>query len=79
MHLTPLRIMILKNWREFHPTMYQQFVQENRLDQELEATETQMSNLLHQLTVVEKMEYQAAMEIVIDQFLLPEDESSSKK
>jgi hypothetical protein len=77
MRLTPLRNLILTNWREYHPTMYAQFQAQNRLEQELETTEKAMSDLLHQLVVIQKMDYQAAMELVREQFLLPEEDSST--
>ena len=73
--------IILTHWKNYHPKMVAEFQQENRLEAELEATAQQCTDLHYQLTVVQKMGYQEAWEIVTEQFLLPEEpeeeESSS--
>jgi hypothetical protein len=56
--------------------MVAQLRQENRLEQELEATVKQFNDLMYRLVIEQKMDYAAAWEIAIDQFLLPEEESS---
>src|SRR5579885_2748604 len=79
MKMTPLHNRILQHWRDYQPTMYTQFVTENRLEEELEKTAEQVSDLHYHLVIEEKMDYQAAWEIVQDQFFQAEEESSSKK
>lgn len=73
--------IILKHWQNYHPRMVELFRQENRLEAELEATAQQATDLHYQLMVIQKMGYQEAWEIVVEQFLLPEEpeeeESSS--
>jgi len=73
--------IILTHWQKYHPKMVAQFQQENRLEEELERTAQQATDLHFQLRVVQKMGYQEAWEIVVEQFLLPEEpeeeESSS--
>lgn len=69
--------IILTHWQNHHPKKVEQFQKENRLEAELEATVEQFSDLMYELTVVKKMGYQEAWEIAVNQFLLPEEESSS--
>jgi len=69
--------LILTHWQRYHPTMLAQFQRENRLEAELEATAQQFADLMYELVAVRKMQYHAAWEIAIDQFLLPEEEESS--
>ena len=69
--------IVLTHWQNYHPTMVAQFRQENRLEAELEATAQQFADLMYELVAVKKMEYQAAWEMAVEQFLLPEEEESS--
>lgn len=73
--------IILSHWRKYRPKMVAQLQKENRLEAELEATAQQATDLHYHLTVVQKMGYSEAREIVVEQFLLPEEpeeeESSS--
>jgi hypothetical protein len=69
--------IILAHWQNYHPKMLAQFRQEGRLKAELEATAQQFSDLVYELTAVKKMDYRAAWEMAIAQFLLPEEEESS--
>jgi len=72
-----LTSLIFTHWRNYRPKMLAQFRAENRLNMELEAAAQGFADLLYELTVVQKMSYQAAWEIAIEQFLLPEEEELS--
>jgi hypothetical protein len=76
-NMDKLSRLILAHWQHYQPEMVAQFQQENRLEAELEATAEQFSDLMHELTAVKKMNYYAAWEIAIEQFLLPEEDESS--
>ncbi len=73
--MQPLQNLILKHWQQHHPRMLAQFQRENRLEEEVTKTAQQFDDLMYRLVIEQKMDYQAAWEIAIDQFLLPEDES----
>ena len=52
-------------------------LQENLLEQALEDTAEQFSDLLYDLISVRKMEHHAAWELAIEQTLLPEESTSA--
>ncbi len=66
--------LILTHWQQYHPRMLAELQRENRLETELAQTVKDFDDLLYDLVVVKKMQYQSAWEIAIDQFLLPEEE-----
>jgi hypothetical protein len=72
-----LSSLILEHWSRYHPRMLAQLRQEKRLEQVLEETAQQFSDLLYDLVSVKKMEYHQAWELAIQQFLLPEESSLS--
>jgi hypothetical protein len=74
-----LSSLVLAHWQRYHPKMLRQLQQENRLEQELEKTAQEFSDLLFNLISVKKMEYHQAWEIAIDQILLPEESSSTSQ
>jgi hypothetical protein len=57
--------------------MLEQLRKENRLQSALEYTAEQFSNLLYELVSVRKMEYHQAWELAVNEFLLPEESSST--
>jgi hypothetical protein len=69
--------LILEHWSRYHPSMLAQLKREGRLDRELEKTAQQFADLLYDLTSVKKMEYTQAWELAVNQFLLPEEPSST--
>lgn len=69
--------LILKHWCRYHPSMVEELRRENRLEAALAETTDQFSELLYQLLSVRKMEYHQAWEIAAEQFLLPEESSST--
>jgi hypothetical protein len=72
-----LRNLLLTHWKTYHPTMYKELVQENRLDAMLDAAAVQFDDLMYQLVVEQQMDYTAAWEMAAEQFLLPEEASDS--
>src|SRR5204862_3475978 len=75
--MNELRSLVLTHWQNYHPTMLAELEKENRLEETLKVTEEQIIDLMYELEVVNKMDRTAAWEIVLDQFFLPEEESSS--
>jgi hypothetical protein len=74
-----LSSLILDHWERYHPSMLVQLKRENRLEKVLEETAEQFTDLLYQLVSVQKIEYHQAWEIAVDQFLLPEESSSTSQ
>src|SRR5438270_9786595 len=68
------RNLLLTHWQTYRPTMYQEMVQTNTLEAMLDAAALQLDDLLYNLVIVHQMEYAAAWEIALEQFLLPEEE-----
>ena len=69
--------LVLTHWSLYHPSRLARLKQENRLEAELEQTAQQFADLMYELVSVRKMEYNQAWELAIDQFLLPEESSST--
>jgi hypothetical protein len=61
--LTPLGHQILEHWKRHRPAMVQTLIQANQLHQAIFAAQELTGNLLYDLTVVQKMDYQPAWEI----------------
>jgi hypothetical protein len=72
-----LSSLVLAHWSRYQPKMLRQLRQENRLPQALEATAQQMADLLYDLTMVKKMEHHQAWEMMLNEFLLPGESSST--
>ena len=72
-----LSSLILAHWNRYQPSMLVLLQREGRLQQELEETAEQVSDLMYELVSVRKMEYHRAWEIAVEQFLLPEESSST--
>jgi len=70
-----LRNLLLTHWQTYHPTMYQELVQTNTLEAHLNAIAEQWCDLMYDLVTVKGMDYAAAREIAVNQFLLPEEGS----
>jgi hypothetical protein len=73
-----LSSLILEHWSRYHPSMLEELRSQNRLQQELEATAERFTDLMYDLVSVRKMEYHRAWELAIQEFLLPEESSSTK-
>ena len=70
-----LRNVLLTHWKTYHPTMYRELVQANMLEAHLNAIAEQWCDLMYDLVTVKGMDYAAAREIAVNQFLLPEEGS----
>jgi hypothetical protein len=69
-----LRSLLLTHWKTYHPTMYQELVREGTLEAHLKAIAEQWCDLMYDLVTVKGMDYAAAREIAVNQFLLPEED-----
>jgi hypothetical protein len=64
-------------WSRYHPKMLLQLQRDNWLQQTLEETAQQFTDLLYEMVSVRKMEYHQAWEIAMSEILLPEESSST--
>ncbi len=73
--LTPLGHQILEHWKSHRPSMVQKLIQADRLYQAVFAAQELTGNLLYDLTVIQKMDYQPAWEIATKEWaFLPDEE-----
>jgi len=73
--LTPLGQKILEHWRRHRPTMVETLTRENHLQQAVFAAQELTGDLLYELMVVQKMDYQFAWEIATREWaFLPDEE-----
>ena len=73
--LTPLGHQVLEHWRRHRPTMVGNLDKGNQLQQAIFAAQELTGNLLYELTVVQKMDYQPAWEIATREWaFLPDEE-----
>jgi hypothetical protein len=73
--LTPLGHLILEHWRRYRPMMVEKLDQGNQLQQAVFAAQELTGDLLYELTVVQKMDYQFAWEIATKEWaFLPDEE-----
>jgi hypothetical protein len=73
--LTPLGNQILEHWRRHRPMMVKELDKGNHLQQAIFAAQELTGNLLYELTVVQKMDYQPAWEIATREWaFLPDEE-----
>jgi len=77
--LTPLGQQILEHWKRHRPAMVRKLIQENQLQQAIYAAQELTGNLLYDLTVVQKMNYQPAWEIATREWaFLPDEEDQPR-
>ena len=72
--LTPLGHQILEHWKSHRPAMVQRLIQANQLQQAVFAAQELTGNLLYELTVLQKMDYQAAWDIATKEWAFIPDE-----
>src|ERR1700751_5526081 len=72
--LTPLGHQILQHWRGHRPKMVEGLERRSYLQQAVYAAQELTSNLLYELTVVQKMEYHRAWEIATREWAFLPDE-----
>jgi hypothetical protein len=65
---TPLGHQILKHWRTHLPEMVAELEKSGRLEQTLHEVEERTADLLYELEVVQKMDYQAAWEMATQEW-----------
>ena len=73
--LTPLGHQILEHWRRHRPTMVENLDKGNQLQQAIFAAQELTGNLLYELTVVQKVDYQPAWEIATREWAFLPDEA----
>ncbi|HEX4138493.1 MAG TPA: hypothetical protein VHY84_28040 [Bryobacteraceae bacterium] len=69
--------LILEHWSRYQPLMLAELRSQNRLQEELETTAERFTDLMYELVSVRKVEYHQAWELAIQEFLLPEESSST--
>ena len=69
--------LVLTHWSRYRPSMLAQLRQENRLEEALENTARQFTDLMYEMVSVRNMEYHQAWEVAIREILLPEESSST--
>jgi hypothetical protein len=73
--LTPLGHLILEHWRNHRPMMVANLERTNQLQQAVYAAQELTGDLLYELTVVRKMDYQSAWEMATREWaFLPDEE-----
>ena len=73
--LSPLGHQILEHWKRHRPTMVENLKKTDHLQQSVFAAQELTGNLLYELTVVQKMDYQSAWEIATREWaFLPNEE-----
>ena len=72
--LTPLGNQILEHWRRHRPMMVEELGKGSQLQQAIFAAQELTGNLLYELTVVQKMDYQPAWEIATREWAFLPDE-----
>ena len=76
--MTPLGFKILNHWKLHRPKMVQALSQENRLQQAVIAAQELTTDLLHDLAVAKKMDYQMAWELAMREWaFLPDEEAQA--
>lgn len=73
--LTPLGHQILEHWSKYRPKMVASLKEQNQLPQAIFAAQELTGNLLYELAVVQKMDYQIAWELATREWaFLPDEE-----
>ena len=73
--LTPLGHKILDHWRRHRPMMVEKLAKGNQAPQAVFAVQELTGNLLYELMVVQKMDYQFAWEIATKEWAFLPDEN----
>jgi len=72
-----LSSLILTHWSRCQPKMLAQLRRQHRLETALQETADRMTDFLYELVSVKKMEHHQAWEMMLNEFLLPEESSST--
>ena len=65
---TPLGEKILRHWTTHWPDMVRELQRTNRLEEVLQEVQERTGDLLYELTVVQKMDYQVAWELAMEEW-----------
>jgi hypothetical protein len=71
--------LILEHWKQHRPQMVLQLERENRLTEVIEQAESRAVDLLCNYLSVQKLQYQTAWDLAMQECLLPEEARSSSK
>lgn len=73
--IAPLGLKIRSHWERYRPRMVKELESQNRLEEAIFAAQELTTDLLHDLAVLQKMDYQAAWEIATREWaFLPDEE-----
>jgi hypothetical protein len=72
-----LSSLVLAHWSRCQPKMLAQLRRDGRLETALHETTERMTDFLYELVSVKKMEHHQAWEMMLNEFLLPEESSST--
>lgn len=73
--LTPLGYKILEHWKRHRPAMVESLQRTNQLEQAVFTAQELTTDLLYELTVVQKIDYQMAWELATKEWaFLPTEE-----
>jgi hypothetical protein len=64
--------MILEHWRKHRPQMVEELQTTNQLDPTIYEAQETTGDLLYELVSIQKMDYQAAWQIAMREWALPE-------
>ena len=71
--------LILKHWTTHRPGVIEELERTNQLQPVLRQAQEQTGDLLHNLTVIQKMDYQAAWELATREWaFLPEEDRPNR-
>ena len=73
--LSPLGHQILEHWKRHRPTMVERLDKQNQLQAAVFAAQELTVNLLYELMVIHKMDYQFAWEIATKEWAFLQDET----
>jgi hypothetical protein len=73
--MTPLGYRILEHWKRYRPNMVRSLEQANHLQKAIFAAQELTTDLIYELAVVQKMEYQPAWEIATREWAFLPDET----
>jgi hypothetical protein len=77
--MTPLGYKILQHWKRYRPTMAESLTLQNQLQQAVFAAQELTTDLLYELAVVRKMDYQIAWEMATREWaFLPAEEDQPR-
>ena len=72
---TALGEKILNHWRDHCPQMVRELEKRQALEQAVLEAQTRTGDLLYELVSVKKMDYQAAWELAMEEWALPEQKA----